>query len=57
MIFSLQILIAVKRVITQERLFDLNNPTVIIGDDSFEDALNMKALHVTEIRFDFFVSF
>ncbi len=48
-IFALQILIAMKQVITKESLFDLNNPTVIIGDDSFEDALDMKALHVTEI--------
>ncbi len=49
-IFALQILIAMKRVITKESFFDLNNPTVIIGENSFEDALDMKALHVTEIR-------
>lgn len=31
-------------------MFDPNNPSVIIASADLEDALNMKAFHVTEIR-------
>lgn len=50
-IFTLaEVLTYLKEIIRGERLFDLKNPSIIICDNDLEDALNMKALHVTEIR-------
>ena len=46
-----QILTALKRIIAKDKLFDPNNPTVILCDDALDDALDVKALHVTEIRY------
>ena len=39
-----------KKVISSEKLFDVQNPTVIICDPCLEDALEVKALHVSEIK-------
>lgn len=45
-----EVLTALKRVIASEKLFDRHNPTVVICNDELEDALNVNALHVSEIR-------
>ena len=37
-------------------MFDHANPSVIICSLELERALNMKALHVTEIRYDFYLN-
>ena len=44
-------LTALKRVIASEKLFDVQNPTVVICDVELEAALDVKALHVSEIRY------
>lgn len=50
-IYSLEeVLIILKNAIRGERLFDPKNPSVIICSKPLEQALKMKALHVTEIR-------
>jgi len=50
-IYSLEeVLIILKDAIRGERLFDPKNPSVIICSKPLEQALKMKALHVTEIR-------
>ena len=45
-----EILTILKNVIRSERMFDSRNPSVILCSPELERALNMKALHVTEIR-------
>jgi Zinc finger, C3HC4 type (RING finger)/SWIB/MDM2 domain len=45
-----EVLIALKKVITSDRLYDPQNPTVILCDDLLEDVLEVKALHVSEIK-------
>ena len=45
-----EVLLAMKKVISSEKLFDVQNPTVIICDPCLEDALEVKALHVSEIK-------
>ena len=47
---SFQVLSALRHVISRERLYDPNNTTVIICSKDLEKALDMKFLHVTEIR-------
>jgi len=44
------VLSALRHVISRERLYDPNNTTVIICSIDLERALDMKFLHVTEIR-------
>jgi len=44
------VLIALKRVITKEQLFDSANPTVIICDKELEEAIDLKSCHVAAIR-------
>jgi len=44
-----EVLTALRRVIANEQLFDPQNPTVVLCDLLLEDALDVKALHVTEI--------
>jgi len=39
-----------KYIIKKEFLFDILNPSIIICDSDLEAALNIKALHVTEVR-------
>jgi len=45
-----EILTILKNIIRGEGMFDHANPSVIICSTDLERALNMKALHVTEIR-------
>ena len=45
-----EILTILKNIIKGEGMFDHANPSVIICSPELERALNMKALHVTEIR-------
>ena len=45
-----QVLTHLKDIIRGEKLFDLQNPSIIICYNELEEAINMKALHVTEIR-------
>ena len=33
-------------------MYDEKNPSIILCSRDLEEALNMKALHVTEIRYD-----
>jgi hypothetical protein len=44
-------MLALKKIITNEKLFDSQNPTVVMCDESLEKALDVKAIHVSEIRF------
>jgi hypothetical protein len=46
----LQILLALKQVITADQLFDSGNPNIVLCDEALETAIDMKALHVSEIR-------
>ena len=39
-----------KVIVRSEKLFDLKNPSIIMCDHDLEIALDMKDLHVTEIR-------
>ena len=45
-----EILMILKETIRREQLYDEKNPAVILCSAELEDVLNMKALHVTEIR-------
>ena len=45
-----EILIILKNVIRGEGMFDPANPSVILCSPNLEEALDMRALHVTEIR-------
>ena len=47
----LQVLTALKRVIASDKLYDPQNPTVVLCDQRLEEALDVKALHVSEIRY------
>ncbi len=40
-----------KEIIRDEEMFDMRNPAIILCDKDLEAALNMRALHVTEIRY------
>ena len=39
-----------KVIVRSEKLFDIKNPSIIMCDSDLELALDMKDLHVTEIR-------
>ena len=39
------------KIIKCEKLFDPKNPAIVLCDEDLEMALNMKACHVTEIRY------
>jgi E3 ubiquitin-protein ligase Mdm2 len=45
-----EVLTILKEIIRDEGMFDMKNPAVILCDQNLEKALNMRALHVTEIR-------
>ena len=45
-----EVLTILKNIIREECLFDTKNPSVILCSKPLEKAINMKALHVTEIR-------
>ena len=50
-IYSLaEVLTILKNKIRQEGMFDENNPSIILCSRQLEYALNMRALHVTEVR-------
>ena len=45
-----EIMEKLKVILRSEKLYDLKNPSIIMCDSDLEMALNMKDLHVTEIR-------
>jgi hypothetical protein len=45
-----EVLLALREIVSREKLFDLRNPSLIICSSELEEALEMKALHVTEIK-------
>ncbi len=45
-----KILTILKVIICDAEMFDMRNPAIILCDKDLESALNMRALHVTEIR-------
>ena len=45
-----EVLTILKNTIREEGMFDPSNPAVILCNPDLERALNMKALHVTEVR-------
>lgn len=45
-----EVLTILKNIIRGEGQFDENNPSIILCSSELEEALNMRALHVTEIR-------
>ena len=48
--YSIKVLVALREIISREKLFDQRNPTIIICSAELEEALDMKALHLTEIK-------
>ena len=45
-----EILTIIKTVIGEERLFDGRNPSIVLCSKELEQALNQRALHITEVR-------
>lgn len=45
-----EILLDIKEIIKTKRMFDPNNPAIILCDQEMEKVLNMKAIHVSQIR-------
>lgn len=45
-----EVLSALRKVISSEKLFDPNNTTVIICSRDLETALNVKFMHITEVK-------
>ena len=45
-----EILTLLKDIIRRERLFDERNPSIILCSKQLEEALDQRALHVTEVR-------
>jgi hypothetical protein len=45
-----EVLTILKEIIRDEEMFDMRNPAIILCDQNLERALNMRALHVSEIR-------
>jgi hypothetical protein len=41
--------LAFKEIITAEELFDPQNPSIILCDSALEEAIDVKAFHVSEI--------
>ena len=44
-----EILLIMKRTISEEGLYDVNNPVIVMCDDEMEKALNIKAFHDEEL--------
>lgn len=44
------ILVILREIIRNEKMFDETNPCIILCSPEFEKAINMKALHVSEIK-------
>ena len=47
------VLLGLRQVISKEKLYDPNNTTVILCNPGLEKAINMKSMHVTEVRYKF----
>ena len=45
-----QILNCLKTIISHDKLFDELNPPIILCDRGMDEAFNMKAFHLSEIR-------
>ena len=45
-----EIMQVLKEIIREEKLFDMNNPSMILSSQELENALNQKVFHVTETR-------
>ena len=45
-----EVLVSLRDIILEEGLYDERNPSVILCSPELEAALNMKALHITEVR-------
>lgn len=45
-----EVLELLKQIISEERLYDARNASIVLCDASLEQALNIKALHLSEIR-------
>ena len=45
-----EVLTFLKNIIREEKQFDTSNPSIIVCDRELEMALDVKALHVTEVR-------
>jgi len=45
-----QILTILKDIIMREEMFDPLNPSMIMCSEELEEAINMKAIHVTEMQ-------
>jgi chromatin remodeling complex protein RSC6 len=48
--FFFKILTSLKEVISEEILYDPNNASVVLCDAALETALDVKSLHLTQIR-------
>ncbi len=46
----LQVLQLLKDIISDEKLYDDRNASIVLADEALEHALDVKALHLTEIR-------
>ena len=46
----IEIFIILKKIIREEKLFDQTNPSIVMCSPELEEAINVKALHVTQIR-------
>ena len=44
------IMLALKKIIKDEKLYDENNTTIILCSQELEDAINRKAMHSSEVR-------
>ena len=44
-----KILTTLKRVIAEENMVDIHNPSIILCSEELEKALDQKALHITEV--------
>lgn len=47
---SYDILVALKKIITDDELYDVENPSIIMCDSELEDALRLRAFHVSQTR-------
>jgi len=39
-----------KHIISEEKLYDEKNPSIVLCDQALEEALNLRALHLMELR-------
>ena len=45
------ILLDIRQILMNEKLFDETNPSIVMCNSELEDVFDMKALHVTQIRY------